>query len=126
MKNKKSGFFKNLCAVVLGLGVGGINGFFGAGGGMLVVPIFEHFLQVETKRAHATAVLTILPLCVVSAITYIFSGTGINISILPVAVGVVIGGVIGSILLVSLKNKIISFLFNIVMIIAGILMILRG
>ena len=126
MKSKRNNLLKKITPSILGLGVGVVNGFFGAGGGMLVVPIFEHSLNLETKNAHATAVLTIFPLCIISAITYLINGTSININILPVTVGVLIGGIIGSILLTNLNNKFINFLFDIVMIIAGFLMIFRN
>lgn len=126
MKSKRNNLLKKITPSILGLGVGVVNGFFGAGGGMLVVPIFEHSLNLKTKNAHATAVLTIFPLCIISAITYLINGTSININILPVTVGVLIGGIIGSILLTNLNNKFINFLFDIVMIIAGFLMIFRN
>ena len=49
------------------------SGFFGGGGGMLCVPLLQ-FRGLDVKRAHATALIVILPLCIVSAAIYIANG----------------------------------------------------
>ena len=53
--------------------VGGlINGLFGGGGGMAVVPLLTRWCAVEEKTAFATCVAVIFPLCVLSAAVYLF------------------------------------------------------
>jgi uncharacterized membrane protein YfcA len=55
--------------------IGGIiNGFFGSGGGVAIVLLLEHF-GVPKKKAHSMSVGIILPLSVISAVGYLFSGT---------------------------------------------------
>ena len=49
-----------------GLIIGFINGFFGGGGGMVCVPVLNNFVSLTDKKSHATAILIMLPLCVVS------------------------------------------------------------
>ena len=53
--------------------VGLISGFFGGGGGMLCVPLLQ-LRGLPVKQAHATALIVILPLCIVSAAIYIANG----------------------------------------------------
>ena len=42
---------------------GCINGFFGAGGGMVLVPLLLWLVRLEDKAAFSSAVAVILPLC---------------------------------------------------------------
>ncbi len=62
---------KCLC---IGAAAGVANGFFGAGGGLLLVPGFLWLLKMDTNAALPTSVSVILPLCVVSVFFYMGSG----------------------------------------------------
>ena len=64
-----------LLMILLGAAIGFINGFLGAGGGMLLVPLIIPLLKMDTKVAHATAILIILPICLVSGIIYSIKGS---------------------------------------------------
>lgn len=46
------------------------NGFFGAGGGLFLVPLFIGWLKLDQRKAFATSVGVIFPLCIVSAWIY--------------------------------------------------------
>ncbi len=106
-----------------GIVAGFINGLFGGGGGMVLIPMLTRFLKLTQKEAHATAILIILPLSVLSALTYILFGK-LNISIgFPVMIGVVGGGVVGTFLLKKLSTKIVTIIFYIFMATAGIKML---
>ena len=112
--------------ILVGLFVGFANGFLGAGGGMLVVPLSIAILKLDTKVAHATAILIILPICIASGIIYILQG-GFDFNVfLPCIIGTLVGGVIGTFLLSKLKNDIITLIFSIVMITAGVIMIVKA
>ena len=105
---------------IFGVLIGTINGFFGAGGGMLVVPILQFVFKKTAQTSHATAILIILPITLASAIVYIFNGTfdlGLTLS---VGGGVVLGGIVGAILLGKLKPKVIGYVFSAIMMFAGI------
>ncbi len=111
--------------ILLGLFVGFVNGFLGAGGGMLLVPCIIPLLKWEPKKAHATAILIILPICIVSGIIYAVKGA-FNFDIFwPCLVGTMIGGVAGTFILKKLKNDIITAIFSLVMITAGVIMIVK-
>ncbi len=113
-------------SVVAGAFVGFINGFLGAGGGMLVVPLIRLIFKQEPRVAHSTAVLVILPICAVSSLVYILSGELVFDVLWPVAIGTFGGGLIGTFLLTKLKNNFITILFSLVMIGAGIFMIVKS
>lgn len=57
-------------SVVAGGLAGFANGFFGAGGGLFLVPLFTRWLGMEQKRAFATSVAVILPLSAVAALLF--------------------------------------------------------
>lgn len=107
MKNKK--------IIPIGLVVGLANGLFGAGGGTLLVPALQKFLNLETKKSHATALAVILPLSVISAGIYIW-GVDIDWKIVAlVSAGGVCGGVIGAKLLSKLAAWWINILFGVML-----------
>ena len=114
--------------LLIGLGVlvGFVNGFLGAGGGMLLVPCIIPILKMETKVAHATAILIILPICIVSGVIYAIKGAFDFDVFLPCLIGTVVGGVLGTFILSKLKNDIITLIFSLVMIAAGVIMIVKA
>lgn len=70
------------------------NGFFGAGGGMILVPLFTRWVKLEDNIAMATSVSVILPLSVVSSLIYAKNGT-LDIAIaIPFLIGGFFGGII--------------------------------
>ena len=56
--------------LLAGLAAGFVNGFFGAGGGMVLVPLLIWLVGLPDKLAFSSAISIILPLCVVSLIIY--------------------------------------------------------
>ncbi len=115
---------KLLYAVVTGALAGFFNGLFGGGGGMIVVPMLIHLLGCPPKKAHATAILIILPLSIVSGLFYLSFGV-LNVGIaVPTSIGVVIGGIAGAFLLSKLSNKWVLIIFSVVMALAGLKMLL--
>ncbi len=96
------------------------NGFFGGGGGMVVVPLMIYLLKMKTKSAHATALAVILPITLISALVYFFSGKfDFKIGV-PSLVGVVGGGILGAWLLGKLSANWLTKIFSLVMLIAGV------
>ncbi len=124
-KNKlKTNKKLNVYAVLTGLSAGIINGVFGGGGGMLVVPMLVHLLKCPTKKAHATAILIILPLSIVSGIFYAAFGN-FNLEVgIPAGIGVILGGTVGALLLSKISSKWLTIIFCVVMAAAGVKMLL--
>ena len=77
-------------------GLAGVaNGFFGGGGGMMLVPLLTGRCGLDQRRAFATSVAIILPLCVLSSVIYFFRG-GLDLrAALPYLAGGTIGGWVG-------------------------------
>ncbi|MCH5142361.1 MAG: sulfite exporter TauE/SafE family protein [Clostridiales bacterium] len=114
---------KNFKRVLAGGLTGAVNGLFGGGGGMVAVPILKNMLGYEEKDAHATAILVIAPVCLVSAITYIVNGYFIPSIVIPAAIGSTAGGMIGALMLEKLPTGIVNAVFIAVMIVAGVRML---
>ena len=73
---------------------GAANGFFGAGGGLFLVPLLVSWCGMEQRRAFATSVAVILPLSAVSAAIYWMKG-GLDVAAAwPYLLGGAVGGVI--------------------------------
>ena len=65
---------KWLSPILAGGAAGLANGFFGGGGGMLLVPLLTRRCGLSQRKAFATSVAVILPLCVLSSAIYFFRG----------------------------------------------------
>ncbi len=109
--------------VCASLFVGVANGLFGGGGGMLVIPIFVVLLGMEEKKAHASAILTILPLSIASGIVYLIGGNFTLPQGLYVSSGVIVGGLIGTFLMKKFSNNLLRIVFYTLMIVAGLTML---
>ena len=72
-----------------------INGLFGGGGGMAVVPLLRRWYGTEEKRAFATCVAIILPFCLLSAAVFLLRGSFDLLQALPYLIGGAAGGWVG-------------------------------
>ena len=82
---------------ICGAAAGLVNGFFGGGGGMVLVPLLTRWVKLEQKKAFASCVCIIAPMCLVGSIVYLMRG-GLDFMLaLPYLVGGLIGGIIAGI-----------------------------
>ena len=121
MESKKRSF--NIKNSLIGLFTGFINGSFGSGGGTLLVPILNDIVKLEEHRYHATASAIIAFLTATSSSIYIFKGTYDFQLTWRVAIGSIIGGIIGAKLLSKVTGKFLRIIFGIIMIIAAFRMV---
>ena len=119
---KKIGEF-NIKNSLIGIITGFINGTFGSGGGTLLVPALNNILKVEEHKSHATALGIIVFLTTSSSAVYIINGTYDFKLTFKVAIGSVIGGIIGAKLLNRCSGKFLRIFFGSVMIIAALRMV---
>lgn len=125
MNAEKKSNLKRAALVLSGVLIGALNGLLGGGGGMVTVPALHYLGGLPTKKAHATAIGVMLPLCVLSAVTYTLSGVhrwalgGVS------ALTVTVGGAMGALLLARLKNGVVALLFYALMTLAGVLGIVK-
>lgn len=121
-------FLKNkpkLGAAVAGAAAGLANGLFGAGGGMLLLPLLTHTTDIRPREAFASCVCIILPLSLVSAAVYWMRGGSFLLDSLPYLAGGAVGGVIAGVLLKRLPTKWLHRALGIVIIWGGIRLLLR-
>ena len=86
---------KWLRPALAGAAAGLVNGFFGGGGGMILVPLLAGWCGLGQRKAFATSVAIILPLCILSAVIYLFRGGVELLPALPYLLGGLVGGLLG-------------------------------
>ena len=114
---------KRILLSLLGFLTGLTNGFFGSGGGMIAVESMER-IGLESKRAHASSILAILPLSIVSTVVYFIRGSmSFHKEALFLLGGASVGGILGALLLEKLSAKWIDWIFTALMLAAGVRMV---
>ncbi len=84
---------KQLGAGLAGAGAGAVNGLFGAGGGMVLVPLLTWLTKLHDDEVFPASVSIILPICLVS-LSITFEPGAIPWSLaVPYLIGSAIGGV---------------------------------
>lgn len=107
-------------AMLAGGLAGLVNGFFGGGGGMVLVPLLIDRCGLDQRRAFATSVAIILPLCVLSSVIYFFRG-GLEFSAaLPYLAGGLVGGFMGGILFKKLNMNWLRRVFALLILYGGV------
>ncbi len=107
----------------IGVVAGIANGLFGSGGGTIAVPAMVLMLHEEDRTAHATALMIILPLTIVSACFYVnsnFIDWGITLKAMA---GGVVGGAIGALVLHKCPVRFVRIIFGVLMLVAAFRMI---
>lgn len=103
--------------IVAGAVGGFLSGFFGVGGGIIMVPLLMAWAKFDQKRASATSLLAIVPTSLVGAITYA-SNHQVDVLVAAlVAIGAIIGAPFGSKLLRVLPVAVIHWTFITMMVI---------
>lgn len=75
-----------------GLAAGAINGLFGAGGGMLLVPLLGNSPEISDEEIFPCSISVILPVSIVSAVVSGLSGRLSLADALPFLPGSALGG----------------------------------
>lgn len=104
-----------------GFFIGAVNGFFGAGGGVLAVPLLKK-AGLSEKEAHAGAIGIILPITLLSAALYLLKGFVAVGDVLPFLPGGIIGSVLGAAFLKNIKSRALRGIFGALIIFAGVRM----
>lgn len=107
---------------LIGIVTGLANGLFGSGGGTVVVPCMEKYLDIDAHKSHATAIAIILPLSVLSAIIYIFKADVPWIETAVVSAGGIAGGFVGAKLLNKISGRWLHIIFGSAMLAAAVRM----
>lgn len=98
---KKNRLAPWLCGAAAGLA----NGLFGAGGGMVLLPLLSKTTVLKPHELFACSVCIILPISLVSAGVYLLCGGSFILEAVPYLLGGAIGGVIAGLTLKKLPTK---------------------
>lgn len=80
--------------VLVGLCAGAVNGLFGGGGGMILVPLLTLLPGLNEKEVFSSSVAIILPICIVSLAMLLPQSTFSLLPTLPYLIGSLLGGLI--------------------------------
>lgn len=107
-----------------GVAVGVLNGLFGAGGGMVAVPMLKK-AGLAQKNAHATSIAITMPLSVISGLLYLHGGRlALTDAMYFIPAGIV-GAAIGGVLIKKLSVKTLRRCFGALIIFAAIRLMLK-
>ena len=106
--------------ITIGCLAGIANGRFGAGGGMVVVPLLTRWTGMESRKAFATSLAVILPLSVVSLITYALRGGVDFAAAWPYGIGGAVGGLLGGLLLRKISMPWLRRMFGLLILYGGV------
>ena len=107
------------CLLAGGL-CGLVNGLFGAGGGLVLVPILQRKLHLSVPESMATSVAVILPVSLVSAGVYLLRGQLDLTAALPYLLGGGIGGFLGGRWMRRAPVRLLEIVFSLMMLYAGV------
>lgn len=105
--------------VTVGICAGGLNGLFGAGGGMVTVPLLSLWTKLEDRHIFSASLLLLIPICIVSLL-FAQGWEGFSFS---QALPYLLGGALGGVLAANIGKKIPSLWLHRVL---GILVIWGG
>ncbi len=94
------------CAAA-GAATGVVNGLFGFGGGLILLPALTRFVRLDDRCALATSIMVIAPICVLSAIIYICRGGIDLVAAAPFVLGGLVGGYIGGRLFTNIPTTLL-------------------
>ncbi len=81
-----------------GIGAGAVNGMFGAGGGMVLVPLLTWLTPLDDDEIFPASVSIILPICLISlGLTWQSGSVPWDIT-LPYLIGSTVGGILAGLL----------------------------
>lgn len=98
--------------IVIGLIAGLVSGSFGVGGGIIIVPGLVIFLHFTQRLSHGTSLMAIMPISAAGVIGFALNDS-INVEYaLFLGLGSILGALLGTKLLASLKNVWLSRIFS--------------
>ena len=111
-------------SLFIGLMAGFINGLFGSGAGMIVLPGLISYMKMDSKVARGTSLFILVIVSVITCFFYVKNITDYT-ALWFIISGGALGGVIGSKFSKVIPENIIKIVLGIIMLISGIRMFLR-
>ena len=113
---KQKAFYNYLSGALAGL----INGLFGGGGGMVVLPLLSKSSALCGRELFATCVAIIFPICLVSAGIAIWNGQVDLLTALPYLLGGLGGGIVGGATFEKVSVRWLKLIFGAFLLYGGV------
>lgn len=111
-------------SIFIGLIAGFINGLFGSGAGMIVLPGLISVMKLDSKVARGTSLFILVVVSFVTCFFYVRNITDYT-ALWFITAGGILGGVIGSRFSRIISGKWLKIVLGIMMLVTGIRMLLR-
>ena len=95
-----------------GAAAGAVNGLFGGGGGMVLLPLLTKWGGVSARSAFATCIAAIYPMCIVSAVLYYLRVRPELSVLLPCVLGGIIGGIVAGLTFEKVPVRVLKLIFG--------------
>ncbi len=118
--------FSPLAAGIVGVLAGMISGFFGVGGGVVMVPAMNLLLGVDLLTSVATSLFVMGPSALVGSLQHYVQGNVRLDYALPLALGIVVGAQLGTYTATRVPRAFLRRLFGAVLLYSAVNMILKG
>lgn len=125
-RSRAEGHYHPLEASALGLGAGLASGFFGIGGGIVMVPAMAIFLGLDIVQAVATSLFVMGPSALIGSLQHLLQGNVHLELALPLILGITLGAQLGPLISVRMPKARLRQLFGLVLIYSSVNMILNG
>ena len=121
---------KLLIYLLIGAAAGLLAGLTGVGGGVFLVPLMVGLLAMAQHQAHGTSLAVMFPIALVGAITYAIHGHILGQIdweiIFGLALGGLVGVVLGARLMMRMPARQLRWIFGIFLVVVGTLMIINA
>ncbi|GIU92342.1 MAG: hypothetical protein KatS3mg011_1248 [Acidimicrobiia bacterium] len=116
---------RNRVVAALGVGLAGglLSGFFGVGGGIVMVPLILWVLRADQHQAHATSLAAIFLIAASGAAGYAAAGEVDPGTGLALGAGAVVGAIVGARTMNRMSVPALQLAFAVALIVAGIRMV---
>ncbi len=117
---------KSLKSAGTGVSAGIVNGFFGGGGGLIIVPLLKRFVKIEIKVSHATAIAIAVMMSIATGIVYLSKGAVSFNDAKFYMIGGAAGGIIGGLLLGKIPKAALRKIFAVFLVFSAVRMLFFG
>ncbi|MBI4301022.1 MAG: sulfite exporter TauE/SafE family protein [Chloroflexi bacterium] len=115
---------QTVVALAVGAGAGMLGGLMGVGGGIIMVPLMVGYLGLSQHQAHGTSLTAMILLALVAALTYAGQGYVHWTLAGQLALGSVLGVIIGAKVMMKVPSKTLRRGFGVFVIIVALRMLI--
>ena len=98
-------------AAVIGAAAGLLGGLFGVGGGLIIVPGLVSLAKMDRRLSHGSSLAATLPIATASLLTYLSQGNVDWAVALFLAIGAIVGAIVGTQLLRVIPKNVLVMMF---------------